>query len=91
MNNRVVPKLFTNTETAELLGIRPNTLEQWRLRGGIGPKFLKIGRSIRYSEADVIAWLNAQTCTSTSQYPSIGHNKITAPAAPQTDAIAGGV
>lgn len=62
-------KLLNNTETADLLGLKPNTLEIWRTQGK-GPKFRKIGRAIRYVEADVIAWLDAQTCTSTSQYPT---------------------
>ena len=61
-------KLLTNTETAQLLGLKPNTLEIWRTQGR-GPTFRKIGRAIRYAEADVLTWLDAQTCSSTSQYP----------------------
>ncbi|MBD9613584.1 helix-turn-helix domain-containing protein [Pseudomonas sp. PDM02] len=61
-------KLLTNTETAELLGLKSNTLEIWRTQGK-GPAFRKIGRAIRYVEADVLTWLDAQTCSSTSQYP----------------------
>lgn len=58
--------MFDNTETAEMLGVRPNTLENWRLKGK-GPVFRKIGRSVRYLESDVLAWLDAQVRTSTSQ------------------------
>lgn len=61
-------KLLTNTETAELLGLKPNSLEIWRLQGK-GPKYRKIGRLVRYVESDVLEWLNAQTRTSTSQQP----------------------
>jgi predicted DNA-binding transcriptional regulator AlpA len=60
-------KLLTNVQACELLGLKPNTLEIWRTQGK-GPKFRKIGRAIRYVESDVIAWIDAQTCTSTSQY-----------------------
>lgn len=65
------PDLLTNEEAAALIGIKPNTLEIWRVRGK-GPKFIKLGESkqapIRYRRSDVLAWLEAQTCRSTSQY-----------------------
>ncbi|MBT2567712.1 DNA-binding protein [Arthrobacter sp. ISL-85] len=35
-------------------------LANWRYLG-IGPKFIKLGRSIRYRVTDVEAWLDAQT------------------------------
>jgi hypothetical protein len=63
--------LRTNAEAAAILNIKPNTLEIWRLKGK-GPRFIKMGKEkqapIRYDEAEVLAWLEAQTCTSTSQY-----------------------
>ena len=59
-------KLLTNTQTAEMIGVRPSTLEIWRLKAK-GPQFRKIGRLVRYAEHDVIAWLDAQVYTSTSQ------------------------
>lgn len=67
MTTTFKPKLLNTTETAELLYIRPNTLNGWRIKG-VGPRFLKIGRLIRYSENDVNAWLDTQTHTNTSQY-----------------------
>jgi predicted DNA-binding transcriptional regulator AlpA len=60
-------KLLNNANTAQILGVRPNTLDGWRVKG-IGPVYRKIGRSVRYVESDVLAWLDAQTHTSTSQY-----------------------
>lgn len=33
---------------------------------GTGPKYLKIGKSVRYRGADVLAWLEGNTRTSTS-------------------------
>ena len=62
-------KLLTNAATAEFLGLKPNTLEIWRIQGR-GPAFRKIGRAVRYVETDVLAWLDAQTCNSTSEYNS---------------------
>ncbi len=65
------PDLLTNEEAAALLGIKPNTLEIWRTKGK-GPKFIKLGDSkqaaIRYLRCEVLAWREAQTCRSTSQY-----------------------
>lgn len=71
MTTRTAITLLTNAETAELLGIKPNTLEIWRHEGK-GPKFLKMGPKkqdpIRYAEADVLTWINQRTCSNTSQY-----------------------
>ena len=60
-------KLLTNKEAAELLGLKPNTLDIWRIQGK-GPAYRKVGRLVRYSESDVISWIDAVTCTSTSDY-----------------------
>ena len=60
-------QLVTTSQAAEILGnLKPNTLEGWRIQG-IGPRYRKIGRLVRYSIADLDAYLEAQTRTSTSQ------------------------
>lgn len=59
-------KLINPTQAATLLGVRVSTLESWRLRG-TGPIFRKIGRLCRYAESDLLAWVDAQMRTSTSQ------------------------
>lgn len=59
-------KLIRTNQAAELLGMSVATLEAWRLRG-YGPKFIKAGRLVRYTETEVLAWIDAQTRTSTSQ------------------------
>ena len=52
---------------AEYLGTTPQNLAQMRYRG-TGPKFIKLGhRAIRYSWADVFAWLEANTLTQSDQ------------------------
>ncbi len=33
---------------------------------GRGPRFIRVGRFIRYRRSDWEAWLDAQTCSSTS-------------------------
>lgn len=43
-----------------------SSLQKDRLKG-TGPKYLKIGRLVRYRPADVQAWLAAREAQSTSQ------------------------
>ncbi|AKS22939.1 MAG: Hypothetical protein C75L2_00790009 [Leptospirillum sp. Group II 'C75'] len=50
-------KLLSNSEAAEFLGMSPDTLPRWRW-AGIGPAYLKVGRSIKYRRADLEAFLN---------------------------------
>lgn len=63
-------ELLTSREAALRMGIRPNTLEIWRVKG-IGPIYLKVGRAVRYVESDVVDWLQAQARSSTSEYASV--------------------
>ena len=58
-------KLINNAQTAELIGVRPNTLEIWRIQGK-GPMYRKVGRLVRYVEAEVLAWLDDQVRENTS-------------------------
>ena len=46
--------------------ISQRTLQRWRLEG-FGPKFLKLGRLVRYRRSDLDRWVDAQLRTSTSQ------------------------
>jgi excisionase family DNA binding protein len=52
-------KLLSKEEAAELLGVSPRTLEDWRLHG-TGPKGIRVGRRLRYRPADIERWLDAQ-------------------------------
>lgn len=51
--------------TAARIGVAKNTLELWRMQGR-GPKFVKVGRRVMYRVSDVEAFLDANTCQSTS-------------------------
>lgn len=57
--------LDTN-EAAIRTGLSPVTLRKMRLNG-TGPRFLKLGRAVRYRETDIEAWLNARVAFSTSE------------------------
>jgi excisionase family DNA binding protein len=47
------------------LGVSKSTLEKLRVYGG-GPKFLKLGRLVRYRIEDLEQWLAERVVTSTS-------------------------
>ena len=58
---------LTVPEAASYLGLAVSTLNKWRVYGG-GPRFLKLGRAIRYRAQDLELWLEAQLVGSTAQY-----------------------
>lgn len=64
-------KLLTSAHAAEILGIKPNTLEIWRVHGR-GPRFVKLGAgarsAVRYKQTDIEDWLASQTATSTTDH-----------------------
>lgn len=57
-------RLADPQEIADYLLVPVATLAQWRYLGQ-GPKFLKVGRYVRYRWRDVESWLAAQSRTST--------------------------
>jgi len=58
---------LTVPEAADYLGLAVSTLNKWRVYGG-GPRFLKLGRSIRYRLSDLETFLDDQLVASTAQY-----------------------
>lgn len=48
-----------NAGAAAFLGVKPGTLEIWRTKRE-GPPFLKIGKVVRYSVADLREYLEAR-------------------------------
>jgi len=52
-------KLLKEQQVAEILGLSTKSLQAWRLYGK-GPRFRKIGRAVRYPEADLWAWVEQQ-------------------------------
>jgi len=57
---------LTTKQAAEFLQIKETTLEQWRWNGR-GPRYCKIGRSVRYRKADLDAFLAERVYTSTTE------------------------
>lgn len=54
-------KLLKETDVSKELGIPVGTLRRWRLNGGTGrgPHYLRVGRSVRYLEKDIVEWLTS--------------------------------
>jgi excisionase family DNA binding protein len=50
---------------AEYLNLGQSTLAKLR-SSGEGPRFLKLGRSVRYAPEDLQAWAQTQACNSTT-------------------------
>jgi predicted DNA-binding transcriptional regulator AlpA len=59
------PELIDEHEASRCLGIAVATLRRWRWAGK-GPRFCKIGRSVRYELIDIQAFVVAARRQSTS-------------------------
>lgn len=57
--------LITPPQLSARIGIKETTLANWRVLGR-GPRFIRVGRSIRYRSEDVEAWLSGRTADSTT-------------------------
>ena len=51
--------LLTTAQAAAILAISPKTLLNWRYERQ-GPPYIRVGSAIRYREADLLAWVDAQ-------------------------------
>jgi predicted DNA-binding transcriptional regulator AlpA len=58
--------LLTAKEAARLLKVSLSWLAKARMRGD-GPPYVKLGRSIRYAETALIAWMKGRQRMSTSE------------------------
>jgi excisionase family DNA binding protein len=63
-------RLLTQREAAILLRLSERTLERLRVQGS-GPVYVKAGRSVRYREADLEAWIASRVVNSTSEEPML--------------------
>lgn len=53
-------------QAAEILGVSESYLAKLRCLTSTGPRFLKLGKSVRYVTADLHAWAEANARRSTS-------------------------
>jgi excisionase family DNA binding protein len=67
----MVSQFLDTKQAAQYLGLKKNTLEVWRVKGG-GPTFVKFGRAVRYRIQDLDAYVEKNLLTSTSQVRAEG-------------------
>lgn len=60
------PHFLDSSQAAEYLNLKRTTLEAWRCRGG-GPKFVKLGRLVKYRLADLDEFIEARIRCNTSE------------------------
>ncbi|WP_368413232.1 helix-turn-helix transcriptional regulator [Dongia sp.] len=65
---RSIPILITEDEAAALLSVSPKTLQGWRWHGK-GPKYVKIGRCVRYDRNIILDYIadNARASTTANE------------------------
>ena len=63
-----VPRLMDQRDLANYLGKSTAWCERARWAGE-GPRFIKLGRHVRYRADDVLAWIDANACDSTTKEP----------------------
>ena len=61
----LLDQLLTVDEAAEILRCSAASLNKWRLTGG-GPKFIYVGRRVRYARAELADFIARSTRRSTS-------------------------
>jgi helix-turn-helix protein len=54
---------FNESQAANLLGVSVRTLQAWRFRGG-GPRYIKIGRAVRYQRKVLVSFQAEHTVSS---------------------------
>ncbi len=69
------PRALTEREVGERLGLSVATLRAWRHRGK-GPRFLRLGRSVRYLPSDVDDFVRASAVDTRSESSSDGDSEL---------------
>lgn len=60
------PLILNTKQAARLLGTSPRTMEDWRLTG-LGPRFVKLGRMVRYQVRDLVEFIDRNSFGSTGE------------------------
>ena len=71
-----VPRLMRTRQAATYCGLAKSTLEKLRVSGG-GPQFIRHGRTVYYSVADLDEWVDSlPRFRSTSQADSADYDAV---------------
>lgn len=60
-----LPCLLDERDATAMLNVAKNTLNIWRMKGQ-GPKYVKLGRMVRYHSRDLLEYIENSVRTSTS-------------------------
>ena len=63
-------ELLNTDDVANYTGLSPVTLRKWRMTG-TGPRFLRLGRAVRYRKAAVDAFLVGREFATTTEADSV--------------------
>lgn len=58
--------VLNTNEAANYITLAAGTLERLRVQGS-GPRYLKLGRSVRYRQTDLDQWMESRLTNSTSE------------------------
>ena len=72
---RDTTRALTEREVADMMGLSVATLRAWRHRGR-GPRFLRLGRSVRYLPSDLADFVRASAVDTTSVSSSDDESEI---------------
>lgn len=61
--------LDSETDIAARLMVAPRTMAEWRRRG-FGPRWIKLGKHVRYSRDDVDRWIGERTRSGSPEAPA---------------------
>lgn len=67
---RLTDRLFTRPEAATYLAVKEQTLAAWACKG-IGPRFLKLNRAVRYRESELQRFIESREVQSTGEADSL--------------------
>jgi excisionase family DNA binding protein len=67
-------QMLTEQQAANLLNVTPAALRRWR-RERRGPRFAKLGRLVRYKQADIEEFVQESTKQSVTPYKIEGLNR----------------
>ena len=67
---RHITRALTEREVSDLLGLSVATLRAWRHRGQ-GPRFLRLGRAVRYLPADLEDFVRASAVNASAGPSSV--------------------
>jgi excisionase family DNA binding protein len=60
INGKEGDSLLTEVDAARFLRISSRTLQAWRVKH-YGPRFVRVGRAVRYRRQDLEDWVSEQT------------------------------